>query len=106
VNRLQALMLLEECTGDHIWSLAYCRQRSVPEQWIMSLSECFESGFDDDLQTIYWNERLTNQYEGLRDVDLAVQLGRFLQLPVDRLLAQATSRRWLVKALQQSVEED
>ncbi len=49
MNRLRALMLLQECTGDDIWSLEHCRLRQVPEEWIEELSDCFESG----LSTIF-----------------------------------------------------
>ncbi len=68
------------------WSLEHCRLRQVPEEWIDELSDCFESGFEHDLQTIYVGERVTNQYRGIRDVDLAQKLGRQLGLPVDQML--------------------
>lgn len=98
-------MLLQECTGDHIWSLEHCRLRRLPEDWIEELSDCFESGFDSDFQTIYVDNSLTNQYQGIRDFDLAQRLGRLLGLPVDRLLDSTASRRGLVQALQDAAEE-
>lgn len=105
MNRLRALMLLQECTGDDIWSLEHCRLRQVPEEWIDELSDCFESGFEHDLQTIYVGDRVTNQYRGIRDVDLAQKLGRQLGLPVDQIASQSASRRSLVNALQDAAEE-
>ena len=98
-------MLLQECTGDDIWSLEHCRLRQVPEEWIEELSDCFESGFEHDLQTIYVGERITNQYRGIRDVDLAQKLGRQLGLPVDQIASHSASRRSLVTALQDAAEE-
>lgn len=105
MNRLRALALLQECTGDDIWSLEHCRLREIPEDWIEELSDCFESSFNNDMLTIYVNERATNQYRGIRDVDLARKLGQVLGLPVARISATAFSRRSLVTALQDAAEE-
>jgi hypothetical protein len=98
-------MLLQECTGDDIWSLEHCRLRGLPEDWIEELSDCFESGFHSDLQTIYVDNQVTNQYQGIRDIDLAQRLGHQLGLPVDRILSMATSRRGMVQALKDAAEE-
>ena len=77
----------------------------IPETWIDELADCFESGFQHDLQTIYVDDRLTNQYQGIRDVDLARKLGQLLGVPVDRLAETIASRRGLVSAIQEAVEE-
>jgi|688.fasta_scaffold00145_5 hypothetical protein len=105
MDRLRALILLKECTGDDLWSPEYCRQQRIPEVWIDELCDCFESGFDHDLQTIYVDGQPTNQYLGIRDVDLALKLGHFLGVPVSRLKAQSLSRSGLVTAIQQAAEE-
>lgn len=105
MNRLQALVLLQECTGDDIWSVEHCLQRGLPQSWIDDLADCFESNFDQDLQTIYVDDRPTNQYHGLRDIDIARKLSEVLRLPFDDLASTATSRRALVKALQEAAEE-
>jgi hypothetical protein len=106
LNRLKALMILSECTGDHIWSSDVCRERGVPQVWIDELEDCLESGFDHDRNTIYLQERLVNQYQGIRDVDLAVRLGEFLNVNVSTLASSALSRAQLVRAIQNAVEED
>ena len=105
MDRLRALSLLHECTGNDIWSVEYCRQQRIPEDWIDELCDCFESGFGDDQQTIYVGEKATNQYLGVRDVDLALRLGMQLGLPVQRLRAEALSRRRLVIAIQEASQE-
>ncbi|MBX3423317.1 MAG: hypothetical protein KF752_17295 [Pirellulaceae bacterium] len=105
MERLRALQLLAECTGDDIWSLEYCRQKRIPDSWIERLSDCFESGFERDSQTIYVGDHVTNQYLGIRDVDLAIELARVLGLNIDRLTTGALSRRALVLALQEAIEE-
>lgn len=105
MNRIRALTLLSECTGDDIWSLEHCRQRQVPEDWIEELSDCYESGFESDSQTIYVQDQVTNQYHGIRDVDLAQKLGRCLGLPVEQLRSSASTRRGLVRSLQDAAEE-
>jgi hypothetical protein len=92
-------------TCDDLWSPEYCRQQRIPEVWIDELCDCFESGFDHDLQTIYVDGQPTNQYLGIRDVDLALKLGHFLGVPVSRLKAQSLSRSGLVTAIQQAAEE-
>jgi hypothetical protein len=105
-DRLRALLLLTECTGDDIWSPEHCHARGVPESWMEELTDCFESGFLHDSQTIYVGRQATNQYLGIRDVDLAVRLGAFLGVDVDQLQACSATRRELVRNIQQAVEED
>lgn len=105
-NRLKALTLLSECTGDDIWSEEHCRLRGVPEAWIEELADCYESGFRSDSQTIYVERRATNQYQGVRDVDLAIKLGEYLGVPVAELEAVSPSRARLVSAIREAVMEE
>ncbi len=74
--RLTALALLSECTGRDIWSVAYCQTKRIPQDWIEELVDCFESGFRTDRQTIYHQDQVVGQFEGVRDVDLARKLSR------------------------------
>jgi len=71
-------MLLNECNGDEIWSVAYCQQQDVPRAWVEELADCYESGFRFDRDTIYVGARPINQYHGVRDRDLAFKLAEFL----------------------------
>ena len=109
LNRLTALRLLSECTGDEIWSVDLCQQRGVPAAWIEELTDCFESDFSIDSQTIYEHtgNRIgpTNQYKGIRDVDLAMKLGSYLDLDVTSLQAASLSRADLVRRIQEEIEE-
>ncbi len=106
LNRLKALTLLSECTGDDIWSVEHCRMRGLPESWIEELEDCFESGFRTDSQTIYLGDRAINQYYGLRDVDIAIKLGEYLGVDVAALQAVSPSRARLVVAIRQAIEEE
>ena len=106
LNRLKALTLLSECTGDDIWSIEHCRARGVPEMWIEELADCFESGFRSDAQTIYVERRVVNQYQGIRDIDLALKLGEYLGVAVGELHAISASRSRLVSAIREAVLED
>lgn len=105
LNRLKALCLLSECTGDDIWSIELCQQRGIPQTWIDELSDRFESGFRQDSQTIYLDGRPTNQYQGVRDIDLARRLGEYLGVDISTVEARAHTRSQLVFAIQQAVEE-
>jgi hypothetical protein len=104
-NRLKALLILSECTGDDIWSPEHCRLRGVPEEWLEHLTDSFESGFDRDSHTIYVAGQVVNQYHGLRDVDLAIKLGEYLGIDVEALKMNASTRRQLVRLIRESVEE-
>ncbi len=106
LNRLKALNLLSECTGDDIWSLEHCRQRGVPAAWMEELADCFESGFQHDSQTIYLGEAVVNQYQGIRDVDLALRLADYLGIDTEVLQDTHLSRASLVLAIQQAAVED
>lgn len=105
LGRLKAIQLLDECTGDDIWSIEHCQLRGIPEAWVDELVDSFESGFDHDLQTIYVDDRVTNQYRGVRDVDLAIKLGETLGIDVAPLQASSPSRAHLVRTIQELVEE-
>ena len=105
MNRLKALALLSECTGRDIWSVAYCRERQVPEAWIAELTDCFESGFRSDRQTIYHEEQVVNQYEGIHDRDLACKLADSVGVDVQRAIATALGPEAEVRALQEAVDE-
>lgn len=106
LNRLKALGLLSECTGDDIWSIEHCQLRGIPEAWIDELSDCFESGFRNDTQTIYVEDLVVNQYQGVRDIDLAIRLGEYLAIDVRQLQDFASSRAALVVAIKQAAEEN
>lgn len=105
MNRAHALMLLSECTGDDIWSLSHCRLRKVPEPWIRELSDAFESGQLKDFETIFVGERRVNQYEGVRDVDLACKIGELLGVNVGLIASAAFDRQSIVRGIQEAVEE-
>lgn len=104
-NRMVALSLLSECTGDDIWSVQHCQTRGVPAIWLEELQDCFESSFESDDQTIYVQDQATNQYEGIRDVDLAIKLGSYLGVSVSDLISRSPTRRSLVQAIREVVEE-
>jgi hypothetical protein len=105
LNRFKALQLLAECTGDDIWPPNYCNQQQIPTVWIDELRDCYESGFESDSLTIYREGRTLNQFDGIRDVDLACKLGEFLGIDVTPLCHQAWSRSHLVSQIQEAVEE-
>ena len=105
IPRDRLLAILDECTGDDLWSVEHCRLRRVPENWIEELSDAFESGFQSDSQTIYEDQSVTNQYHGVRDVDLAMRAARAMGMDVDRITASAISRRGQVQAIKQAFME-
>jgi hypothetical protein len=102
---LKALMLLQECTGVDIWPVEHCRQRGIPEAWIDELADAFESGFQRDSQTIYFEDRAVNQFHGILDFDLAIRLGQQLGLDVEQITASTLTPRSTVRALQEAAEE-
>ena len=106
LDRLRAVMLLTECTGRDIWSVDLCRQRGIPEVWIEELAECYESGFQSDLQTIYVGEQPTNQYHGILDRNLAYKLGEYLGIDTQRATALALGWPAEVRAIREAVEEE
>lgn len=106
LNRLKALTLLSECTGDDLWSVDHCQARGVPEAWVEELADCFESSFRNNSQTIFVQNRPVNHFHGIRDVDLAVKLGAYLGVNVEQLKETTATRARLVSAIRQAVEED
>ena len=105
IPRHRLLAILGECTGDDLWGVEHCRARGVPEAWIEELSDAFESGFQADSQTIYQGNQATNQYYGVRDVDLALRAAASMGMDVDRVTATALSRRGVVQAIKQAIME-
>lgn len=103
IPRHLALAILTKCVGNEIWSVSHCRDAGVPEVWIEELSDVFESGFQTDSQTIYVGNDVTNQYHGVRDLDLAIQIARSLGLDVDRVTATALTRQAIVLAIKDAV---
>lgn len=98
-------MLLDECRGDEIWPLELCRAKQLPDTWIEELSDCFESGFRADRETIYFEDRVVNQFHGLRDVDIAYRLAGFLGVDVHLTTVGALGPVAEVKALKEAVQE-
>lgn len=101
--RHRVLALLAECSGDEIWSIEYCRNRRIPEAWIVELSDGHESGFKSDSETIYTDQGVTNQYEGIRDIDLAVRLAQSMNIRVTQNDTARFSRARLVQAIKDAV---
>lgn len=91
-----------ECTGRDIWSIKICREKRVPQQWIDELANCFESGFRHDRQTIYYNESMTNQFEGVFDRDLAIKLAQFLGIDASSVIATALNPEQEVSELKEA----
>jgi len=105
MDRTLAIELLYECTGDDLWPREYCLKRGVPEVWIDELQDGFESSFRTDSQTIYLGQQRVNQFEGVRDVDLACKLGEYLGVDVARILEAIWSRAAIVRTIREEVEE-
>lgn len=106
INRSHLLLLLSECTGDDIWSIEYCHQRRVPDAWIAECADAYESGFDRNSNTIYYRDRIVNQFEGVRDVDIACLIGRAMGIDVRRLMESTLGRADLVRKIRETIEED
>lgn len=103
IPRERLLSLLAECTGDDIWSVEHCRGRRVPEDWIERLADAYESGFDSDRHSIYTDDGLTNQYHGVRDVDLAIQIATAMGIRIDANSLARYGRARLVQAIKDAV---
>lgn len=103
ISRDRALALLSRCRGDEIWSVEHCRDQGVPEAWISELADAYESGYRSDHDTIYVSDRATNQYHGVRDLDLAMRLGKTMGLQVERVTANILGRRAMVEAIKQAI---
>lgn len=103
IPRDRALALLSECTGETIWPVDLCQRKQIPSEWIDELSDAFESSFDHDRDTIYFDEKKTNQFHGVRDVDLAAKLGLVLGIDVGRIQQTSLGRSALVAAIKEAV---
>lgn len=103
IARDKALALLSQCRGDEIWSVEHCRSHGVPEAWIAELADAFESGYHADQDTIYVGAAATNQYHGVRDLDLAVRVAESIGLRPDRITANVLGRRAMVQAIKQAL---
>ena len=105
LDQIAAQMLLLKCTGDEIWSEETCLQNGVPELWIEELKDRFESGYDSDRNTIYQNDQMVNQYEGVLDLHLAYKLAEYLGIDWQRATATALGRRAQVDAIKAELDE-
>ena len=105
LTHLKALMLLEKCRGDEIWPLELCREEGVPEDWINELADATESGFNSDLETLYVDEGVVNQFHGIQDLKLAFRLGELLGVDTSQIPFQAFGRIAQVHAIKEAVEE-
>jgi hypothetical protein len=105
LNEIKAQMLLMKCTGDEIWSVETCQKEGVPQAWIEELQDTFESGYDTDRNTIYVDDKMTNQYHGVLDLHLAYKLAEFLNVDWQGVTQFAIGRRAEVKAIQEAFEE-
>ena len=105
LSRLKAQILLAECHGDDIWSIDLCREKGIPNNWIEELVDGYESGFQSDRQTIYYEGEMVNQFEGIRDVDLCFKLAEFLGVNTNDIVPASPTRRAVVQSLQDAVDE-
>jgi hypothetical protein len=106
MDRTWMLNLLTECTGDDIWPLDYCRQRRIPENWIDELRDAYETGFDSPTNMIFFRGEIVNQFEGIRDVDIASKIAANWPLPIGKLAETAWSRADLVNKIKEAIEEE
>ena len=105
MNRLKAEMLLLKCRGDEIWSLEVCQAEGIPANWIEELQDCFESGFDSDLNTIYHNNNVVNQFHGLPDLMIAYRLAEFLGIDIQAIQNSVFDRKQQVQAMVRELDE-
>ena len=105
MDSISAQMILLKCQGDEIWNVETCRSAGVPEAWIEELLDRFESGFDSDRNTIYHDDKLVNQYEGVSDLRLAYKLAEYLGIDWEKASATAISRRGIVAAIKSEIDE-
>ena len=105
IPRHRALAILNLCVGDEIWNEETCRNSGVPQSWIQEMSDAIESGYTTDAETIYVSNKATNQYHGIRDLDLAIRLGKELGVDVDRATQSSINRRSIVQSIKNAVFE-
>lgn len=105
ISRAHALQLLSLCDGEEIWSIDYCRRQSVPERWVRELRNAYESGFVNPTQTIYYEGRIVNQFEGVLAVDIAIRIAEVLGVNVASIASCHLSREEIVRAIREQIEE-
>ena len=105
MDPISAQMILLKCQGDEIWDVDTCRSAGIPEQWIEELLDRFESGYDSDRNTIYQDDKMVNQYEGVSDLHLAYKLAEYLGIDWEKASATAISRRGIVAAIKSELDE-
>lgn len=105
LDPISAQMILLKCQGDEIWDVDTCRSSGIPEKWIEELLERFESGYDSDRNTIYQDNKMVNQYEGVSDLHLAYKLAEYLGIDWEKASATAISRRGIVAAIKSELDE-
>ena len=103
IPRHRALAILNLCIGDEIWNEETCHSSGIPPNWIHEMSDAIESGYRTDTETIYVDNKATNQYHGVRDLDLAIRLGKVLGVDVERATQSSISRRAIVQAIKNAV---
>ncbi len=103
LSRSRALAILSKCIGNQIWDVETCFGQGVPQDWIEELADAYESGFRSDRETIYVADSATNQYYGVRDVDLAIRIGKLLGLDVNRVTVAAIHDRAVVQSIKDAV---
>jgi hypothetical protein len=106
MDRSRALALLALCDGDEIWSLETCRRHGVPPAWIARWKDAFESNPALDRDTIYYGEQKVAQFEGVRAVDLAIELARELGVRLDPQVLAHGSRSRIVQTIRETLEEE
>lgn len=105
MDPVKAQMLLLKCHGDEIWPEDVCRAAGVPEAWLEELVEQYESGFDTDRNSIYFEGKLVNQFRGVSDLMLACKLADYLGIDWTRTTTHCISRTQKVTALQEALDE-
>lgn len=105
LRRDKALHLLAECRGDEIWSVDYCRQRGVPDAWIEQAADAHESGFRHHHETIYHQNRVVNQFHGIRDEVLALKIAEVLGMDAKRIASTHLTGIAIVRAIKESLDE-
>lgn len=105
-----ALSLLDECTGDDLWSVEHCQSRGVPPDWVTELADAYETSYRISSQTIYVPDeksgrRIVNQYYGIRDIDLAKRIAMELGIDVDQIEAVSFSRQRTVQMIKEAIME-
>ncbi|MFM7931551.1 MAG: hypothetical protein ACKN82_20665 [Pirellula sp.] len=105
ISKPLALILLDLCDGDEIWSCDYCRSKRVPEDWIAKLRDVFESDFSDPGSTIFEDGKRVTQYEGVRSVDIATCVAESLGIQVDPWVLHNNHRGLIVSWIKERIEE-